>query len=123
LRLFLYNGATQSDKEGDRMGFANQQRMMKQMQKMQADLAKLEDELSEMTVEAASGGGAVRCVMTCKQEVREIAIDPELLDPEEAEMLQDLLIAAFNEASRLSQDKAASEMQKITGNVKIPGLR
>jgi DNA-binding YbaB/EbfC family protein len=105
------------------MGFANQQKMMKQMQKMQADLARLEDELNDMTVEAASGGGAVRCVMTCKQEVKEITIDPELLDPEEADMLQDLLIAAFNEAGRLAQDKAASEMQKITGNIKMPGLR
>ena len=104
------------------MGFANQQKMMKQMQKMQAEMTKLQEELGEMTVEATSGGGVVRCVMTCKSEVRELEIDPELLDPDEVEMLQDLLIVAFNEASRLSQDKAAEEMAKITGNVKIPGL-
>ena len=61
-----------------------------------------------MTVEATAGGGAVRCVMSCKQEVKELAIEPELLDPEEVEMLRDMLIVAFNEASRLSQDKAAS---------------
>ena len=104
------------------MGFANQQRMMKQMQKMQADMAKLQDEMGNMTVETTSGGGVVRCVMNCQMEVQELEIDPELLDPEEIDMLQDLLIAAFNEASRLASEKANAEMMKITGNVKIPGL-
>jgi DNA-binding YbaB/EbfC family protein len=104
------------------MGFANQQKMMKQMQKMQADVARLQDGLGDMTVEATAGGGVVRCVMTCKMEVREMEIDPELIDPEEREMLQDLIIVAVNEASRAAQDKAASEMAKITGNIKIPGL-
>jgi len=104
------------------MSFANQQKMMRQMQKMQTDMARLQDELGDMTVEAVSGGGAVRCVMTCKQEVKEISIDPELLDPEEVDMLQDLLVVAFNEACRISQEKAAAEMAKITGNIKIPGL-
>ena len=104
------------------MGFANQQKMMRQMQKMQADMAKLQDSLADMTVETTTGGGAVRCVMSCKLEVRELELDPELLDPEEAEMLTDLLIAAFNEACRLAQEKANAEMTKITGNIKIPGL-
>ena len=104
------------------MGFGNPQKLMKQMQKMQADMARLKDQMGDMTVEATAGGGAVRCVMSCKQEVKELAIEPELLDPEEVEMLRDMLIVAFNEASRLSQDKAASEMSKITGNVKVPGL-
>ena len=104
------------------MGFANQQRMMRQMQKMQANMAKLQDDLADMTVETTSGGGAVRCVMSCKLEVRELEVDPELLDPEEVEMLTDLLIAAFNEACRLAQEKASDEMAKITGNIKIPGL-
>ena len=104
------------------MSFANQQKMMKQMQKMQSDMNRLQDELGDMTVEASSGGGVVRCVMSCKQEVKELSIDPELLDPDEIEMLQDLLIAAVNEAGRLAQEKAATEMAKITGNIKIPGL-
>ena len=104
------------------MGFGNPQKMMKQVQRMQAEMARLQDELTDMTVEATAGGGGVRCVMTCKQELRELVIDPELLDPEEAEMLQDMLIVAINEASRLSQEKAADAMAKITGNVKIPGL-
>jgi len=104
------------------MGYANQQRMMRQMQKMQADMARLQDEMENMTVEATAGGGVVRCVMTCKMEVKELAIDPELLDPGELDMLQDLLIVVYNEASRLAQEKANEEMAKITGNVKIPGL-
>ncbi len=104
------------------MGFANQQKMMRQARKMQADMAKLQDDLADMTVEASAGGGAVRCVMSCKLEARELVIDPELLDPREADMLADLLIAAFNEASRLAQEKANAEMAKITGNIRIPGL-
>ena len=104
------------------MSFANQQRMMKQMQKMQADIAKLQDEMGDMTVEATAGGGAVHCVMNCKTEVVALDIDPELLNPEELDMLQDLLIAVFNEASRLATDKANEEMTKITGNIRIPGL-
>ena len=104
------------------MGFGNPQKMMKQVQKMQADMAKLQDELGNMTVESTAGGGAIRCVMTCKQQLKELTIDPELLDPEEIEMLQDMLIVAVNEAVRLAQDKATAEMSKITGNIKVPGL-
>ena len=104
------------------MGFANQQKMMKQMQKMQSDMVKLQDSLADMTVETTAGGGAIRCVMSCKLEVKELEIDPELLDPEEIEMLTDLLIVTFNEACRTAQDKANSEMAKITGNIRIPGL-
>jgi hypothetical protein len=103
-------------------GMGNPQKLMKQVQKMQADMARLQEELGNMTVEATAGGGAVKCVMTCKQEVKSLTIDPELLNPEDVDMLQDLLIVAFNEASRLSQDKSAAEMSKITGGVKVPGL-
>jgi len=103
-------------------GIGNPQKLMKQVQKMQADMARLQEELGDMTVEVTAGGGAVRCVMSCKQEVKELEIDPELLNPEEADMLQDLLIVAFNEASRQSQEKAAAEMAKITGGMKVPGL-
>lgn len=106
------------------MGFggANMGKMMKQVQKMQADMAKLQDQLGEMTVEATAGGGAVKIVMSGKQEVKEIAMDPEILNPDEVEMVQDLLIAAFNEAIRKSQDLSTQEMGKITGGLKIPGL-
>lgn len=103
-------------------GMGNMQKMMKQVQKMQADMAKLQDELSEKTVEVTAGGGAVRIVMNGKQEVKEINIDPEVLNPEEVEMVQDLLIAALNEAVRKSQDMVSQEMSKITGGMKVPGL-
>ena len=107
------------------MGFGNMgnmQKMMKQVQKMQADMAKMQEELADKTVEASSGGGAVKVVMTGKQELRDIKIDPEVLNPEDVEMIQDLLLAAFNEGLRMSQELAASEMNKVTGGVKVPGL-
>lgn len=103
-------------------GMGNMQKMMKQVQKMQADMAKLQDELGNMTVEASAGGGAVKIIMTGKQEVQGIEIDPDVLNPEEVDMVQDLLMAAFNEALRKSQDMAAQEMNKITGGLKMPGM-
>ncbi|MFY9173898.1 MAG: YbaB/EbfC family nucleoid-associated protein [Peptococcia bacterium] len=106
------------------MGFggANMQKMMKQVQKMQVDMAKLQDQLGDMEVEATAGGGVVKITMTGKQEVRGIEIEPDILTPDDAEMIQDLLTAAFNEALRKSQDLASEEMAKITGGLKVPGL-
>ncbi len=103
-------------------GMGNMQKMMKQVQKMQADMAKLQEVLGEKTVETSAGGGAVKIIMNGKQEVKEITIDPEILQPEEVEMVQDLLMAAFNEALRKSQDMVSQEMSKITGGLKIPGM-
>ena len=80
------------------------QKMMKQVQKMQADMAKMQEELANKLVEATAGGGAVKIIMTGKQEVREIVIDPDVLNPDDAEMIQDLLLLAFNEALRKSQE-------------------
>lgn len=104
------------------MGFGggNMQKMMKQVQKMQADMAKLQEELAFKQVEATAGGGAVRVVMNGKQEVMDLEIDPEVLNPEEVDMVQDLLMAAFNEALRKSQDMVAQDMNKITGGMKMP---
>jgi len=106
------------------MGFGggNMNKMMKQVQKMQGDMVKMQEQLGEMTVEATAGGGVVKIVMTGKQEVKEVVLDPEVLNPEESEMVQDLLIAAFNEALRKSQELTSTEMNKITGGMKIPGL-
>ncbi|MDD2212591.1 MAG: YbaB/EbfC family nucleoid-associated protein [Clostridia bacterium] len=106
------------------MGFGggNMNKLMKQAQKMQTDMAKMQDQLGEMTVEATAGGGVVKIVMSGKQEVKELVLEPEILNPEESEMVQDLLIAAFNEALRKSQELAAEQMGKITGGLKIPGL-
>jgi DNA-binding YbaB/EbfC family protein len=103
-------------------GMGNMNKMMKQVQKMQADMANMQEKLADMTVEVTAGGGAVKIVMTGKQEVREMTLNPEILDPEDVEMVQDLLVAAFNEALRKSQDLASQEMSKITGGMNIPGL-
>src|SRR5690554_4203107 len=104
------------------MGFGNMNKMMKQVQKMQADMAKLQQELADREVEASSGGGVVTVKVNGKQEVLAIKIQPEAVDPDDVEMLEDLITAAVNEALRKSQDMVAGEMSKITGGMKIPGL-
>ncbi len=97
-------------------------RMMKQAQKMQADMKRVQEELANAVVEAASGGGAVRVVATGTQEIKSVEIRPEAVDPDDVEMLQDLVLAAVNEALRKSRDLAASEMAKVTGGLGLPGL-
>ncbi len=104
------------------MGMGNMQKMMKQVQKMQADMARLQEELADKTVEASSGGGVVTVVVNGKQEVVSIKIKPEAVDPDDVEMLEDLLLAAVKEATKKSQEMATEEMNKITGGIKIPGL-
>lgn len=104
------------------MGFGNMQKMMKQVQKMQQDMSKMQEQLADMTVEASVGGGAITVVATGKQEIKEVIIKPEVLDPEDVEMVQDLIVAACNEALRKSQDLASQEMNKITGGLKMPGM-
>jgi DNA-binding YbaB/EbfC family protein len=104
------------------MGFGNMNKMVKQVQKMQADMAKMQEELAEKTVEATAGGGVVKVVANGKQEVVSIAISSEAVDPDDVEMLQDMVLAAVNEALRKAQEMVASEMSKITGGMKIPGL-
>ena len=101
----------------------NMSNLMKQAQKMQKDMEKLQEELNDKTVEATAGGGAVSVVVTCKKEVKEINIKPEVVDPDDVEMLQDLILAAVNEALRKADDMANSEMKKITGGLGgMPGL-
>lgn len=100
----------------------NMGKMMKQVQKMQADMAKLQEELVNKTVEASSGGGMVKVVVNGKHEVTSIQINPEAVDPEDVEMLQDMIMAAVNEALRRAQEMVAGEMSKITGGINIPGL-
>ncbi len=104
------------------MGFGNMKNMMKQAQKMQADLARVQSQLEEMTVEASSGGGMVKVEVTGKLEVRKISLDPQVIDPEDVEILEDMVLAAVNEGLRKAQELAASEMQKVTGGLNIPGL-
>jgi hypothetical protein len=105
------------------MGFGgNMNKMMKQVQQMQAKMAKLQEELEQKTVEATAGGGVVRVVANGKNEIVEVEIKPEVLDPDDAEMVQDLIMAACNEALRKAQDMVAEEMGKITGGLKLPGM-
>lgn len=100
----------------------NPNQLAKQMQQMQSKLAKIQEELGSETVEASVGGGMVTIVMTGHQEVRAVTIDPEALDPEDVETLQDLMVAAFNEALRKSQELAGQRLGALTGGMKIPGL-
>lgn len=100
----------------------NMQKMMKQVQKMQAEMLKIQEELGQKTVTATAGGGVVTVVANGHQEIQSIRISPEAVDPEDTEMLQDLILAAVNEALRKAKELSAEEMAKITGGLNIPGL-
>ncbi|MDP4092416.1 MAG: YbaB/EbfC family nucleoid-associated protein [Bacillota bacterium] len=104
-------------------GGGNMGNLLKQAQKMQQDMAKMQEELQQRTVEASSGGGAVSVVVSGKKELQSIVIKPEVVDPDDVEMLQDLILAAVNEAIRKADDMVNSEMGKITGGLGgMPGL-
>ncbi len=96
--------------------------LMKQAQQMQAKMAKIQEDVGKRTVEATAGGGMVKVVVTGKQEVLSIDIEPEVVDPDDIEMLQDLILAAVNQALRESQAMMTDEMSKLTGGLKIPGM-
>jgi DNA-binding YbaB/EbfC family protein len=100
----------------------NMQQAMKQVQKMQAEMAKVQEELGEKFVTASAGGGAVKVEISGKLEVKKIEISPDAVSADDLEMLQDLITAAMNEGIKNAQDLAASEMAKVTGNIKIPGI-
>jgi DNA-binding YbaB/EbfC family protein len=96
--------------------------IMKQAQKLQARMAALQDELASKTVEATAGGGMVSVVINGKHEIISLKIDPEVVDRQEIEMLQDLIIAAVNDGIRRAQQILSEEMKKLTGGMAIPGL-
>ena len=102
--------------------FGNMQQMMKQAQRMQQDMQRLQAELELREVEAAAGGGMVQVVATGKKEIKSIQIDPQVVDPEDVEMLQDLVIAAVNEAIRKAEEMVQGEMAKVTGGLNLGGL-
>ena len=95
---------------------------LKQAQQMQARLAKVQEELETETVEATSGGGAVKVVATGKQTIESIVIDPGAVDPEDVEILQDMVLAAVNDALAKSQELVQERIGAITGGMKIPGM-
>ncbi len=96
--------------------------MMQQVQKLQAKLAKAQQELSDVTLEASSGGGAVKVTVSGQQKIQSIKISPEVVNPEDVELLEDLVLAAVSEAMAKSQQLAAERLEGLTGGLKIPGL-
>jgi len=103
-------------------GIPNMGNIMKQAQKFQAKIAKLQEELGDKTVEASAGGGMVIAVANGRQEILSIRIDPEVIDPEDPEMLQDLVLAAVNDALTRAKDMVSEEMGKLTQGMNIPNI-
>ena len=100
----------------------NMQQMLKQAQRMQANIAKLQEELEAREYEASAGGGMVNVRANGKKELLSIEIKPEAVDPDDVEMLQDLVLAAVNEALREATETTEREMSKLTGGMSMPGL-
>lgn len=100
----------------------NMGNMMKQAQKLQSKMLKLQEDLAEKAVESTSGGGMVKVTANGKQQILSIQIEKEVVDPDDLEMLQDLILAAINDALVKSQEMVSNEMQKLTGGINIPGL-
>lgn len=100
-------------------GGMNQANMMRQAQKMQQEILKMQQQLEESVYTATSGGGVVSATVSGKRELTELTIDPDAVDPEDVEMLQDLIVAAVNEALRKAENEAASSMSKFTGGLNL----
>ncbi len=96
--------------------------LMKQMQAMQARMEQMQEELAEKKIEASSGGGMVRVVANGKQEILEIKIDPEVVNPDDIEMLEELILAAVNQAREKASELQMEGLSGLTGGLKIPGL-
>ncbi len=98
------------------------QAMLRQAQKMQADIEQKKEELNEKEYVVSSGGGMVEVTMTGSHQVKSIGINPEVVDPEDVEMLEDMLVAALNETIRQIDEEAERELDGVTGGLNIPGL-
>ena len=96
--------------------------MMKQAQKLQKKMIKIQQELEDKTIESTAGGGMIKVVANGKQQVLSIAIEKEVINPDDVEMLQDLILAAVNDALTQSKDMVSEEMGQLTGGLNIPGL-
>ena len=104
------------------MGGMNQMQMMKQAQKMQQDLLKMQEEMQTKEYEATAGGGVITAVVNGQKELLRVTIDPEAVDPDDVEMLQDMVVAAVNEAMRKADAESAANMSKLTGGLNLGGL-
>lgn len=103
-------------------GMNNMNSMIKQAQKMQAEMERIQAETEEQTIEATAGGGAVSVVMKGSKELVSIKLSPEVVDPDDIEMLEDLIVAAVNEATKKASDLMEENMRSVTGNLNVPGL-
>ena len=103
-------------------GGMNQAAMMKQAQKMQQEMLRMQEEMENKTYSATAGGGMVTATVTGKHEVKDLVINPEAVDPDDVEMLQDMIIAAVNEAMRAADVDAANNMSRMTGGLNLGGL-
>lgn len=103
-------------------GPQNMQNMLRQAQKMQENIESKKAELEEKEYVVSSGGGMVEITVKGNREIQAIGLDPEVVDPEDVEMLEDMLVAAFNEAMRQIDEEQERELEKVTGGLNIPGL-
>ena len=103
-------------------GMPNMNNMLKQAQKMQVEMQKIQEEVEKMEFDVSVGGGAVSVKITGKKEIKEIVLKPEVVDPDDIEMLSDLLVAAVNEAIRKADEASSSAMKKATGGMGLPGM-
>lgn len=103
-------------------GGGNMNSMMKKVQKMQQEMARTQQEIEEKEFSSTAGGGVIEAVVNGKKEVVKIKIDEDVVDPEDTEMLEDLVVAAINDALKKADEYSQKEMGKLTGNINIPGL-
>lgn len=109
-------------KEFQNKGASNMNSMIKQAQKMQDDMKIVQEQLEQKEYSVSVGGGAVELKMTGKKELTSVKIKPEVVDPDDVEMLEDLIISGVNEIIRNIEDESAAEMEKVTGGLNIPGM-
>lgn len=103
-------------------GPGNMNQMIRQAQKMQEEMGRIQEELNEKEYNATSGGGMIEVVVTGKKELKSVKLKPEVVDPEDIEMLEDLVVAAVNEALRAAEEDSTSRMNSITGGINVPGM-
>ncbi len=103
-------------------GFGGMESILRQAQKMQKQMTRLQEELKERVVEGTAGGGVVKAHVNCAMEVLSVKIDPEVVDPEDVAMLEDLVVAAISQATKKAQEIREAEMAKVTGGLGLPGL-
>ena len=96
--------------------------MMNHLRKMQQEMAKAQEDIQSTTVEGAAAGGAVKITMTADNRVTKVALEPSVVDPEDVETLEDVIVAAFNDARAKAEEFAAKRMSSVTGGLKIPGM-